>query len=189
MASTCLKLTLRRTEGRMLSSSRQRPHSVPNHRHKVSRERYGRSKSVHGRHPHLLRAKPVGKLVGWEGTASQLVRRQVPGVREPAPLYLAWSEGVGHQAARGRILTRPGPPPSASCLPRSDWLGSVVKNYDWLRANQFTWGSAQVLITDAQTPQQRDTLIFSSKEAFFCLRRETSPRDWGKRQFWGSRRG
>lgn len=92
--------SLRRTAGLMLLS-RQRPHSVPNHRHKVSRDT-ARVRMRPQQAPTPVKAKAC-REISWTGRApspSSEGARCLDSVNLPA-----LGQGVGHRAARGRSLT------------------------------------------------------------------------------------
>lgn len=144
-ASARPELPLRRTAACMLPSSRQRPHSVPNHRHKVSRERYGSGQKASTAGPTPAKAK-AGRETGWGA------RARSPSSEGAQSLDSGTSSAL---ASPGRRRWPPsckgaGPYPAPS-TPRPDWRIPVVMSYDWLSANHpfpCTWGSARVPLAD-----------------------------------------
>lgn len=120
--------------------------------------------------------------ISWGGRAPPTCSQgaQNPSLCEPALLQLALGEGVGHQAARGRVLTAPS-------ILYSDWLGPVVRSYDWLSASHpplhLGLGPGCSL---TRGPWHPDTPTFSSKETPSALAGRPVV---AMRGFWGSRRG
>lgn len=151
MASALRKLTLPRTAGRMLPSSRQRPHSVPSHRQSPERERKGRSPdaSAIGTDTSTCQGQELQRNeLGKQSTACRKPSgRSAPGssTSPSSPRRRRWPPQL-----QGAALTRPGPPRLRRSLPDSDSLKPVVRRYDWLYAippRPFTW-SPQVRSAD-----------------------------------------
>lgn len=183
LASARPKLTLRRTTACMLPSSRQRPHSVPNHRHKVSRERYGSGQNASTAGPTPAKAEAGGEI-SWGGRArspSSEGAQSLDSGTSSAPA--SPGEGVGHPAARGRALTLRQAPRVLIGWSLLSWavIGlapTTLPLHLGLRPGSAPW---------RRGCQHLDTPTLS-KETPFCLRWRPLPADAGRRRSrcsWG----